>query len=47
MIFLQDAIIFYSNEYGKLRIRDKISNQDGKKFFDDRRQKARMGNKNL
>ena len=28
-------------------MRDKVTNQEAKKFFDDRRQKLRFGNKNI
>lgn len=41
LIFLQEGTLFYTSDWGRLRMKDKLTNQEAKKFFDDRKQKAR------
>lgn len=35
-------MLFYSSDLGRLRWKDKLSNQESKKFFDERKNKMRV-----
>lgn len=47
IIFLQEGMLFYSNDLGRIRMKDKVTNIEAKKFFDDRKQKTKYSSKNL
>lgn len=45
IIFLQEGMFFYTNEFGKLRCREKVTNMEAKKIYEERRQKMRYMNR--
>lgn len=45
-IFLHEGTLCYSNEFGKIRIKDNVTNMEAKKFLEEKKNKGKYGFKN-